>query len=270
MADLRGSIFEFYSLEQLASGSSILHKLDSRAKIVGTFVYIIAILSFRAGKISGMIPFVLYPAIAIPLADIPPGMILKRCAAALPFCLFAGLSSLFFDRSVIFTFCGFYVTSGMAIMAAILFRALLCVSAVLILMAVTPFRNFAAGLRAMHIPTIFITLFEMTYRYIGILIAETLSMYTAYSLRSGNKKGIAMCDMGSFVGHLILRSFNRAERVWQAMKCRGYNGTPFPVSENHDICRSDVLFLALIIGMSITFRIVNIPYILGGLIACLL
>lgn len=270
MADLRGSIFEFYSLEQLAGGTSVLHKLDTRAKIAGTFIYIIAVLSFRAGEISGMTPFVLYPAIAIPLADIPQGMILKRCAVALPFCLFAGLSSLFFDRTVIFTLCGFSVTSGMMIMAAILFRALLCVSAVLILMAVTPFRDLTAGLRAMHIPTVFIVLFEMTYRYIGILVAEALLMYTAYSLRSGGKKGVDMRDMGSFVGHLLLRSFSRAERVWQAMKCRGYNGTFTAASGNRAIRRDDVLFLTLICGMSILFRLVNIPYLIGGFITCLM
>jgi len=31
-----------------------------------------------------------------------------------------------------------------------------------------------------------------------------------------------MRDMGSFAGQLLLRSFDRAERVYNAMKCRGY------------------------------------------------
>lgn len=71
----------------------------------------------------------------------------------------------------------------------IVFRTLLCVSAVLILVAVTPFRELTEGLRRLRLPAVFISLFEMTYRYLGTLAGEALSMYTAYSLRGGGKKG---------------------------------------------------------------------------------
>jgi cobalt/nickel transport system permease protein len=33
-----------------------------------------------------------------------------------------------------------------------------------------------------------------------------------------------MRHMGSFVGQLLIRSFDRAERIYAAMKCRGYPG----------------------------------------------
>jgi cobalt/nickel transport system permease protein len=36
-----------------------------------------------------------------------------------------------------------------------------------------------------------------------------------------------MRDMGSFAGQLLLRSVDRAERVYRAMKARGYRGEYF-------------------------------------------
>jgi cobalt/nickel transport system permease protein len=47
-------------------------------------------------------------------------------------------------------------------------------------------------------------------------------MYIAYALRGGNRKGIEMRHMGAFLGQLLIRGFDRAERIYRAMKCRGY------------------------------------------------
>jgi hypothetical protein len=97
------------------------------------------------------------------------------------------------------------------------------VAAVLILIATTPWPKLSVQLRCFHVPPILVTLLEMSYRYIAVLLGEVQSMYTAYKLRSCGMKGIAMAHMGSFVGRLFLRSADRADRVYAAMKCRGYN-----------------------------------------------
>jgi cobalt/nickel transport system permease protein len=47
-------------------------------------------------------------------------------------------------------------------------------------------------------------------------------MYIAYSLRGPRRRGIAFADMGPFVGQLLLKIFDRADRIYNAMKCRGY------------------------------------------------
>ena len=57
-----------------------------------------------------------------------------------------------------------------------------------------------------------------------MLLNEAVSMHTAYTLRTDNQKGIKMRDMGSFLGQLLLRSTDRAEQVYYAMKCRGFHG----------------------------------------------
>ena len=64
----------------------------------------------------------------------------------------------------------------------------------------------------------------MTYRYLSVLLEEAGQMALAYRLRSNGERSIRMRDMGSFLGQLLLRSFDRAERVYTAMTCRGFSG----------------------------------------------
>jgi len=157
------------------------------------------------------------------LAELPYKLMLSRVLIALPFCLFAGISNIIFDPEAAFTVGSVTVSFGVLSLATILLKMYLCVMAALLLVATTPFTELTAQLRRLHLPMIFVMVFEMTFRYIGVLVEEAYSMMTAYKLRSGRKKAIEMRHMGSFIGQLLLRGFDRAERVHAAMRCRGYS-----------------------------------------------
>jgi cobalt/nickel transport system permease protein len=120
-------------------------------------------------------------------------------------------------------------------------------------------------------------MFELTYRYIGVLLNEAYSMSIAYSLRSPNRKGIEMRDMGSFTGQLLLRSIDRAERVYNAMKCRGYAPGYTLGYELQNIPHykrklmlSDMVFFAAVSAFCITFRFVDINSLFAGIVRRLL
>jgi cobalt/nickel transport system permease protein len=136
------------------------------------------------------------------------------------------------------------------------------VAAVLILIASTPWGNLSAQLRRFHVPAIFVTLLELCYRYIAVLLGESGAMYTAYKLRAGRAKGIALAHMGSFVGHLFLRSISRAERVYAAMKCRGYSMNSPRVS-SRKLRVADAACLFSIISLCVLFRLFDLPLLAG-------
>lgn len=262
MADIRSKIAEIYSLEQLSAQRSCIHDLHPLVKICSTLVYILCVLSFDRYNFSGMMPYIFYPLILIILAKIPVSMILKRTLIALPFCLFAAISNVFLDTATAMQIGSFAISFGMISFLVIILRTLLCVAAVLVLVAVTPLRELIEELRRMHLPDVFISLLEMTYRYISILLEEASTMFTAYRLRAGTDKGLAMKHMGSFVGQLLLRSFDRAERVYQAMKCRGYTLHDFNHISN-PLGRRDWFFLLLTCGLFIFLRWYASSYNLG-------
>jgi len=245
MTDIRSKTAEIYGLEQLAAGHSPIHALHPMAKLVATLVYIVCVASFDRLALASLAPFVFYPVIIMALAEIPYGPVLRRTMIALPFSLFAGL----------------YNASLISLLTIVL-RTLLCVSAVLIMVAVTPLAALAAQLRRLHVPAVLATLLEMTYRYIGTLMDEAATMLTACQLRSKRCKGVQIEHMGSLAGLLLIRSSDRAERVYQAMKCRGYPGW------EHDTGRRplkaiDYRFLILVCGLSIFLRLSDVSKLLA-------
>jgi len=208
------------------------------------------------------------------LSQMPYSMLNKRFLVALPFCLFIGISNVIFDRSAAFAIGGITVSWGVVSFAVILFRTWLCVMAVLILVSVTPFSELTSELRRLRTPKIFIVMFELTYRYTGVLLNEAYCATLAYSLRSPNRKGIKMGDMGSFTGILLIRSFDRAERVYDAMKCRGYmsGNVLLNIPQNKKLSINDFIFLFTICILCATFRFVDVnsllSVILGKLLQC--
>jgi len=226
------------------------------AKLVTTLVFVVSVVSLDRYALGSLIPYVFYPVLMIALSDTPCAPLVKRALIALPFCLFAALSNVFFDRGAALILGGMVISHGMISFCVVLLRACLCVMAVLTLAAVTPFAQLTAQLRRLRVPTIMVTVFEMTYRYVGVLLEEAASMVTAYRLRAGRQTRVDMRHMGSLLSQLLLRSFDRAERVYAAMQCRGY-ALAGVRQRNLPLTARDALYIALVSAMCLLFRFVD-------------
>ena len=254
---IKNKISEIYSLEQLSAQDTVVHRLHPLGKIFCSFVFIITVISFDRFDFSRLIPFVFFPAILIPLSQTPFKIVFKRLLIVLPFCLFIGISNILIERDIAFTFGNISVSYGVLSFFSIIFRACLCITAVIILIASTSFFNLTSQLRKLHIPEIFIIMFEMTYRYIGVLFNETASLQTAYNLRSAGKKGIVIRHAGAFIGSLLLRSFDRADHIYSAMQCRGYSlGKENPPKRK--MRKADIFYCTLVCSLCLFFRFFDI------------
>jgi cobalt/nickel transport system permease protein len=218
------------AFEILALQDTALHRLHPLAKMCCTLAFIVGAASCGRYGFSRLAPFIFYPVLAAAFANVPWRAFFPGLLVALPLCLFAGISNVITDRATAFIVCGVPVSFGVLSLLTVLLKLLLCVTAVLLLVATTPLTQLSAQLRRLHIPGVIVTVFEMTFRYIGVLANEAFLMTTAYSLRSGGKKALEMRHMGSFLGQLLLRGFDRAERVYNAMLCRGYGRRALPVN----------------------------------------
>jgi cobalt/nickel transport system permease protein len=86
-----------------------------------------------------------------------------------------------------------------------------------------------------------------------VLIEEAGTMYDSYILRSPDSRGIRMSDMGTFIGILLLHSIDRAERVYAAMKCRGFSGV-FPAQRRERLRAPDIFFMFAVCSYAILLR----------------
>jgi cobalt/nickel transport system permease protein len=254
---MKNKIYELYALEQLSGGFTFVHKLHPAVKLLATAVFIITVVSFDRYSFPRLVPYIFFPTLLMALSETPYMMLLKRFFVALPFCMFAGAANVIFDREAALIIEGVPISYGAVSLFTILLRVYLCVMAVLALVAVMPLSDITHSMRRLKIPHIFVIVFEMTYRYIGVLFEEAFSMYTSYTVRSPGVKGIRMRDMGCFTGQLLVRSVDRADRVYTAMKCRGYALQTMPKKRRKPRA-ADVVFLVITCSFCALFRVVNI------------
>lgn len=242
--------------ETLALGATAVHLLHPLTKLLSALCFIAAVVSFGRYDFFRLAPFVFYPVVVAGVAEIPYKAFAPKLLIALPFCLFAGISNVLLERGAALSVYGAQISYGAVSLLTIVMKTLLCVSAALLLAATTPLARLTAQLRRLRAPYVFVMTFEMTYRYVGVLLEEAHSMATAYYLRGAGKKALEMKHMGSFAGQLLLRGFDRAERVYAAMLCRGYNLRDIPPVEQAFRIR-DGAALAIVCAFVVIFRFVR-------------
>jgi cobalt/nickel transport system permease protein len=263
MSKLTDSLNKIQSLEELADGKTVIHRIHPMAKMITTIFFLVAVISFDKYNISGLVPFFIYPILLMALSEIPYRSVLSRLLIALPFSFFAGLSNPFLDRSTAFLLLGVPVSWGILSFLSILIKTVLTVMAVLILIATTPMDRLAHELIRVKIPKVFVMQIMLTYRYLGLLIAEAGNMLTAYHLRSSRQKGIRLEHAGTFMGQLLLRSFDRAEKVYVAMKLRGFNGEyHFALSEKMRL--GDSIYALALCAVFLLMRWFNVSVFIGS------
>lgn len=243
----------------------MIHRFHPTAKLLVTFAYIVLVVSFDRWEIAGLIPFLCYPSVVMALSETPIKPLLKRLAITLPFVLFAGFSNIIFDTETAIWLGAVPLSYGVLSCVSLVFKTCLTVMAVLLLVSTTTMRDLSYQLLKLRVPEIVVMLLSMTYRYLSILLQEAATMYTAYLLRAPGEKGIAMKRMGSFVGQLLLRSMDRAERVYLAMKCRGFHGALGAVNEK-PIRPKDLVYLGMLLLILVLFRTVDLDAVIGSIL----
>jgi cobalt/nickel transport system permease protein len=99
------------------------------------------------------------------------------------------------------------------------------------------------ALSHLHVPRKLAHLLLLTVRYLDVLHREYLRLRAAMKVRGFRPRmnGHTYRSFGYLVGMLLVHSFDRAERVLAAMKCRGFQGR-FYLLDHFAFSRRDVPF----------------------------
>lgn len=224
MAKLDSQLFQIDALDELASGNSVFHNLDPRAKLVTTLVFIGTVVSFGKYEISALIPFAIYPLVLISVGGLPFFYLAERVLLVAPFAFFIGILNPFFDQTIMVHLGSISLSGGWISFFSIMLRFLLTVGSALVLIALTGFHAVCMGLEKLGVPRPFVVQLLFLYRYLFVLIDEASRMIRAKSLRTFNSRGTKIRTFGSMLGHLLLRTLDRAQRIHLAMCCRGFDG----------------------------------------------
>jgi len=104
-------------------------------------------------------------------------------------------------------------------------KALGAVSCMYFLSLNTPMSDLFQVLSNTRLSPIIVTLMELIYRYIFVLLDELERMNSAKDSRLGNCNfKTALRSTGELVSMLFLRAYQRSDRIYAALESRGYNG----------------------------------------------
>lgn len=126
----------------------------------------------------------------------------------------------------------------------------------------TPVR-LGHGLDRLGLPDRLTQVLFLTSRYVSLIDGEARRLNEAMRLR-GFEAGTNLHTLqtyGHFIGQMLVCSFERAERVMEAMRCRGFHGR-FPMISDERFGRGDALFacaaaiaIVAVVGVDLWLRI---------------
>ncbi len=212
-------------------GASRLHRLDPRARIllgIG-FILTAALLSPGAwGAYVLLFSLTLSAALACGLG-IP--WMLRRSLLALPVAVVA-LPLLFTESGVALAhfelgFASLAVTqAGLVRFISVVMKTWLSFQAALLLAALSPFNEILRALGALGVPRLLVALMAMMCTAARLLQARAARSADPQEPTGRRGGGLAWRArvVGGMSGTLLLRSFERAERIHAAMLARGFDG----------------------------------------------
>ncbi|GMB09158.1 cobalt ECF transporter T component CbiQ [Thermolongibacillus altinsuensis] len=222
MKKIDQTTFHIRLFDERSKQATAIHRLHPISKLFVTLAYLFVIASFEKYDVFELVPLVFYPMIVTVLASLPFRSLSKQMLLALPFIIGIGITQPFFVDGDIALFKQMTISAGWIIFFTLLLKGILTVWATLLLFATTGAEKIGAALIALRIPKPLVLQFLLTYRYLSLLIEEAKRIRNAYSLRAPREKAIRLSIWATMIGQMLLRSFDRAERIYHAMKLRGF------------------------------------------------
>jgi len=254
--------FDLGRLDLLAYRNTFVHRLDPRAKVIATILFLFTVISFPKYEVVALAPFFLFPALLLTVGDIPVGFMLKKIIVVSPFAIFIGIVNPLLDRQTAVVLFGLSLSAGWLSFFSIMMKFALTVSAVLLLIATTSFPGICHALRRLGAPPLFVAQLLFLYRYLFVLMEEAMRIIRARELRSFGARGAGLKMLARLLGILFLRTVDRAERIYYAMLSRGFQGD-IPTMKGARFAPTDLTFLAAMAAYLWVFRFFPVTEAIG-------
>ncbi|MCM1150557.1 MAG: cobalt ECF transporter T component CbiQ [Alistipes sp.] len=215
---------ELDALERNAWGTTPLHRLDARAKLLVTAIYLATMLSVPLSRLSEILLYALFPILTASMGGLRPGALLRKSLAVVPFAALIGIFNILYDRTPVFRIGPLTVTDGWIAFLSIVLRGLLSVEALLVLIGTTGFYGICRGMQRLGVPRFLTVQLLFVHRYLYVLIEEAIRMRQAREARSFDRRTLPLPLWGTLVGQLLIRACDRAEQIHRAMLARGFAG----------------------------------------------
>jgi cobalt/nickel transport system permease protein len=244
------SVHSLHGVGIAGDPSSLVHRLDPRAKLLGlASVTLVAVSTPLRAWPAFLACLVVLAAVAL-VGRVSPGVLWSRARIVLPLVLFVAVFVPFVRGGAQVSLGPVSVSeAGLATLAAVSAKATIGTLSAVLLGATTSFPDVLHGLERMRAPRLLVLIAGFMYRYLFVIVDETRRMRTALAARAYRPRHVLeAAAIGRVVISMFLRTFDRGERVYVAMLARGYGGT-MPRLDSLALRRMDVVFLGGLVAL---------------------
>ena len=225
------------TIGQYFPGRSVIHRLDSRVKLVLDILYLVIL--FTAQGYTGLLLGMLFMVVCYMLARIKLIMILKSVKPILPLMIFTGILNLFFVKGETPLFKWHFIEiypEGVNTALFMLIRVLTLIIGMSLLtyttspiMLTDAIERLLSPLKKIHVPVHELSMMmTIALRFIPTLVEETDKIMSAQKARGAEMDtGGLLKKAKSLIPVLIplfVSAFKRANELATAMECRCYHG----------------------------------------------
>jgi len=216
-------------VERLACGSSPVHLLDPRTKLLAALLIIFLLALLPDDGFVFYVPAGLLVLAVMILARLPWWFVFSRTLMVLPFLLLVALFLPWaYGQEALWCIGrdGLCVhREGLLLAASIAVKGVISILWVEMVIFTTPILDLLAGLRSLKVPRVVLETLSFLFRYLDLVVDEGQRLKRARWARlAARERHLAWRSGGGIIGRAFLRALRRAERIWLAMQARGYRG----------------------------------------------
>lgn len=240
--------------EKFSEGDSFFHKLDPRVKIIVSLLF--SIIVAVSDKYTLLIGALFFAAAAVIVARLKTKEVISRLLVVNSFIFLLWLMLPFtFQGEKVYTLGSLGISQeGIKYALLITIKSNSIILVGIALLSTSSIFNLVHALRYLHLPDKLVQLFFFTYRYIHTIHSEYIRLNNALKIR-GFKPRTNLHTYRTYaylVGMMLVRSYDRSRRVYNAMLCRGFKGKIWTL--NHFVAKKadfvvGIVMLSCIMGL---------------------
>ena len=245
---------------------SRVHHLPSEVKLVAVFAFAIMVATTPRDDVVAFAGLALALAVATRAARVRARFLLVRLAVVTPFLLAALLLPCVASGPRITVLGMSLAVEGLWGGFGMASRALLGAGASLLLVATTEVPDLLRGLERLRVPPLLTQIASFMIRYLEVVAGEVSRQRRAMTARGFDPRWLwQLGPIASGLGVLFIRSYERGERIHDAMRARGFVGTLPEIGHRHAPVASDWAFALALPGAAVLARVAGA--IVGGFAA---
>jgi len=160
---------------------------------------------------------------------------------------------------------------GLVMMVLVICRFVSILTLGFVLLGSTPFLTLLRAMRSLGLPTLIADMTLLTYRYLFETADMLATMQRSMRLRGFGRRrrwfrveSRTLAQLSGLLGTLLIRSYERSERVYKAMQLRGYGQLKQPqLVAQQPIDSQSLLLTVLTVGAALGFVAAEITFLIN-------